>query len=66
MKTNLTKKTLTFGEFVAGAYDTHGKHKARAKIQLAVNANEEVGTVVAISDNGVVRDTSMPISVSRL
>jgi hypothetical protein len=39
MKTNRAKKTLTFGEFVAGVYDTCGKQKARAKVQLAVNAH---------------------------
>ena len=32
------KEALTFGDFVAVVYDTWGKRRAKAIIQLAVNA----------------------------
>jgi hypothetical protein len=30
------RKPLTFGDFVAGVYQTYGKRKARGMVQLAV------------------------------
>jgi len=34
-----TKKTLTFGQFVAAVYNICGKRRARGLVQLAVNAH---------------------------
>jgi hypothetical protein len=39
MKTNCRKKSLTFGEFIAGVYDICGKRKARGIVRLAVKAH---------------------------
>jgi hypothetical protein len=39
MKTYQAKKGLTFGDYVASVYETCNKRRARAKIQLAVNAH---------------------------
>jgi hypothetical protein len=39
MKTNCRKKSLTFGEFIAGVYDVCGKRKARGIVRLAVKAH---------------------------
>ena len=40
MKTYHPKKRLTFGEYVASVYKTYGNSRARAKIQLEVNAHQ--------------------------
>ena len=37
-QTHHQKKTLTFGEFIASAYDACGRQKARGIVRLAVNA----------------------------
>jgi hypothetical protein len=39
MKTNLKKKVLTFGEFIAGVYDACGRQKAEGIVRLAVEAH---------------------------
>jgi hypothetical protein len=51
MKTNLSnlncpptkmcsqRKSMTFGDFVTGVYDTWGKRKAKGIIQLAIKMN---------------------------
>ena len=39
MKTNGGKKTMPFGEFVAGVYDGCGKRKARGFVRLAIKAH---------------------------
>ncbi|MGA2174284.1 MAG: hypothetical protein ABSH38_04785 [Verrucomicrobiota bacterium] len=36
MKARPGRKPLTFGDFVAGVYDTWGKRRAKGIIQLAV------------------------------
>jgi hypothetical protein len=33
------RKTLTFGEFVAGVYGNYGNRKAKKIVQLAINLN---------------------------
>jgi hypothetical protein len=39
MKTNPTKKQLTFGDFVAGGYRIWGKRRALGIIRLAVKSH---------------------------
>jgi hypothetical protein len=39
MKTNSTKKPLTFGDFVAGVYHAWGKRKAKGIVKLAIKMN---------------------------
>ena len=39
MKTNPTKKQLTFGDFVAGSYCAWGKQKAIGIIRLAIKSH---------------------------
>ena len=39
MKTNHKRKTLTFGEFIAGIYDACGRQKAKGIVRLAVKAH---------------------------
>ncbi|MCL4180117.1 MAG: hypothetical protein KJ072_20510 [Verrucomicrobia bacterium] len=39
MKNSHPKKGLTFGEYVASVYETCGKRRAGAKIQLAIDAH---------------------------
>jgi hypothetical protein len=39
MKTNPTKKQLTFGEFVAGGYRVWGKRRALGIIRLALKSH---------------------------
>ena len=39
MKTNCRKRYLTFGDFIAHAYDVCGKRKARGMVWLAVKAH---------------------------
>jgi hypothetical protein len=39
MKTNPSKKPLTFGEFVAGRYHVWGRRRALGIIRLAIKAN---------------------------
>jgi hypothetical protein len=39
MKTHPSKKPLTFGDFVAGAYCAWGKRRAKGFIQLALKAH---------------------------
>jgi hypothetical protein len=36
MKEHSKKKTLTFGDFVAGVYDTWGTRKAKGIVKLAI------------------------------
>ena len=38
MKTDCRKKSLTFGEFIAGIYDVCGKRKATGIVRLAIKA----------------------------
>ena len=38
MKTKDTKRAMTFGDFVAGAYRAWGRRKAKGLVSLAVNA----------------------------
>jgi hypothetical protein len=40
MKAYFPKKGLTFGEYVVSVYETCGKKRAGAKVQLAVNAHQ--------------------------
>jgi hypothetical protein len=39
MKTNTSKKPLTFGDFVAGGYRAWGKRRANGIIRLAIKAH---------------------------
>ncbi|HEY3863791.1 MAG TPA: hypothetical protein VGO59_18095 [Verrucomicrobiae bacterium] len=39
LKDRFARKPLTFGEFVAGVYQTCGKRKAKGIVQLAVAVN---------------------------
>jgi hypothetical protein len=39
MKTNCRKKPVTFGDFIARAYDVCGERKARGMVRLAIKAN---------------------------
>jgi hypothetical protein len=39
MKTNATKRQLTFGDFVAGGYRAWGKHRAMGIIRLAIKSH---------------------------
>lgn len=39
MKTDSRQKSLTFGEFIAHAYDAWGKRKARGIVRLVVKAH---------------------------
>ena len=38
VKTNNTKKAMTFGDFIAGAYRAWGARRAKGLVWLAVNA----------------------------
>ena len=38
IKTDSKKKGLTFGDFIAGAYRTWGRRRAKGIVWLAVNA----------------------------
>jgi hypothetical protein len=38
MKTNDTKRAMTFGDFIAGAYGAWGTRRAKGLIRLALNA----------------------------
>jgi hypothetical protein len=40
MKTTQTKKSLTFGEYIAGVYEAVGRRKAKRMIRLAVNRRQ--------------------------
>jgi hypothetical protein len=39
MKTNSTKRTRTFGEFVASVYDICGNRKAGRIVQIAIKSH---------------------------
>lgn len=39
LKANPGKRPLTFGDFVAGVYQTWGKRKAKGIIELAIKAH---------------------------
>jgi len=39
MKEHSKKKTLTFGDFVAGVYDVWGAHKAIGIVKLAIKVH---------------------------
>jgi hypothetical protein len=39
MKAHPRRKPLTFGDFVAGVYDTWGKRKAKGIIDLAIKVH---------------------------
>jgi hypothetical protein len=39
MKSNRSKKSMTFGEFVARVYDDCGKRKASGIVRLAIKAH---------------------------
>jgi hypothetical protein len=38
-KSNYSKRSLTFGEFIERAYGVYGKRKARGFVQLAIKAH---------------------------